>query len=63
VKVAVGVMVGVNVGAEVRVTVGVGVGKPPPSALATGGLKIPIARRRTSPINIHNPTRLFNRSC
>jgi len=60
VKVAVGEIVGVKVGAEVSVTVGVRVGKPPPSALATGGIKIPFARRKTNPININDLIRLFN---
>jgi hypothetical protein len=52
VKVAVGARVGVMDGEAVRVTVGVSVGKPPPSALAAGGLKIPIAIRENKPTKI-----------
>lgn len=60
---AVGASVGVKVGSGVRVMVGVEVGKPPPSALADGGVMITIANTNASPIRMKAQVLLSNFPC
>jgi hypothetical protein len=61
--VAVGASVGVKVGSGVRVMVGVKVGKPPPSALADGGVMITIANTNARPIRMKVQVLLSNSLC